>query len=179
MTDSKIANSAGPRPGQKYMILLAVSIVLIALDQYTKMIVHSSFDLGESVRVIKDYFNLTYVRNTGAAFGILGKSHETFRQVFFLTIPPVAVLIILLFMRSLPETEKLEIYALSMICGGALGNYIDRLRFGYVIDFLDFHFQEKYSWPAFNVADSAIVVGVCILSLLMLRKPQEAKSPAT
>jgi signal peptidase II len=143
------------------------------------MIVHSSFDLGESVRVIKDYFNLTYVRNTGAAFGILGKSHETFRQVFFLTIPPVAVLIILLFMRSLPETEKLEIYALSMICGGALGNYIDRLRFGYVIDFLDFHFQEKYSWPAFNVADSAIVVGVCILSLLMLRKPQEAKSPAT
>lgn len=152
------------------MILLAVTFAITALDQWTKMIVHSGFDLGESIPVINGFFNFTYVRNTGAAFGILGTAQETFRQIFFLSVPPIAVLIIVIFLYGLPETEKLEIYALSTISGGAIGNYIDRLRFGYVIDFLDFHIQNKYSWPAFNIADSAIVVGVGVLTLLMFRK---------
>lgn len=159
------------RDSQKYMILIAMTFAIAALDQFTKMIVHSSFDLGESVKIIDGFFNLTYVRNTGAAFGILGNTNEVFRKIFFLSIPPIAVFIIVLFLHNLPSSEKLEIYALSIISGGAIGNYIDRLRFGYVIDFLDFHIQEKYSWPAFNVADSAIVIGVIILSLLMFRKP--------
>ena len=162
-------------PGRKYMILIALTFLITAIDQYTKMIVHSTFDLGESIRIIEGFFNFTYVRNTGAAFGVLGKSHETFRQAFFLAVPPVAIIIITYFIYTLPETEKLEIYALSMISGGALGNYIDRLRFGYVIDFLDFHIQEKYSWPVFNLADSTIVVGVGILILLTFRKKPESE----
>lgn len=158
--------------GKKYMILIAVTIAVAAIDQYTKMIVHSTFDLGESIRIINNFFNFTYVRNTGAAFGILGTSHETFRQVFFLSIPPIAVGIIVFFLYNLPESEKLEIYALSIISGGAIGNYIDRIRFGYVIDFLDFHIANTYSWPAFNIADSAIVIGVGILTYLMIvRRP--------
>jgi signal peptidase II len=162
--------------GKKYMILIAVTFAITAIDQFFKMKVHSSFDLGESVTVIQGFFDLTYVRNTGAAFGFLGDAHHTFRQVFFLSIPPIAVFIIILFLYNLPETEKLEIYALSIISGGAIGNYIDRLRFGYVIDFLDFHYQNKYHYPAFNVADSAIVSGVIILTLLMFRKkPEETK----
>ncbi|OFZ14023.1 MAG: signal peptidase II [Bdellovibrionales bacterium RBG_16_40_8] len=156
--------------GRKYMILIAVTMAVVALDQYTKMIIHTTFDLNESVRVISGFFNFTYVRNTGAAFGIFGNAHETFRQVFFLSIPPIAIFIIVTFLYGLPETEKIEIYALSIISGGAMGNYIDRLRFGYVIDFLDFHIQHKYTWPAFNVADSAIVIGVAVLTLLMFRK---------
>ena len=152
------------------MILIAVTMAVVALDQYTKMIIHTTFDLNESVRVISGFFNFTYVRNTGAAFGIFGNAHETFRQVFFLSIPPIAIFIIVTFLYGLPETEKIEIYALSIISGGAMGNYIDRLRFGYVIDFLDFHIQHKYTWPAFNVADSAIVIGVAVLTLLMFRK---------
>ncbi|MEQ1664794.1 MAG: signal peptidase II [Bdellovibrionales bacterium] len=167
----KIAQQKSPLIiGRKYMILIAVSFIIIAIDQYTKMLVHTSFDLGESVRVFMNFFNITYVRNTGAAFGIFSESHQLFRQIFFLSIPPLAVLIIIYFLYNLPETEKLEIYSLSAISGGALGNYIDRLRFGYVIDFLDFHLYNKYTWPAFNVADSAIVIGVCILTLLMFRK---------
>ena len=160
--------------GRKYMILLAVTLVVVAFDQYTKMLVHSTYDLGESFVVIKNFFNITYVRNTGAAFGILGQAHITFRQLFFLSIPPIAIVIILFFLRSVPETEKLEIYALSLISGGAIGNYVDRLRFGYVIDFLDFHLGDRYTWPAFNVADSAIVVGVSTLTLLIFlsKKPQ-------
>ena len=152
------------------MILIAVTMAVVALDQYTKMIIHTTFDLNESVRVISGFFNFTYVRNTGAAFGIFGNAHETFRQVFFLSIPPIAIFIIVTFLYGLPETEKIEIYALSIISGGAMGNYIDRLRFGYVIDFLDFHIQHKYTWPAFNVADSEIVIGVAVLTLLMFRK---------
>lgn len=157
------------RLGYKYMVLIVLTFVITAIDQYTKMIVHASFDLGESVRVIDGFFNFTYVRNTGAAFGIFGQSHELFRQIFFLSVPPIAVSIIVFFLYNLPSTEKLEIYALSIISGGAVGNYIDRIRFGYVIDFLDFHINNAYSWPAFNVADSAIVIGVAILTYLMFR----------
>ncbi|MCB0351652.1 MAG: signal peptidase II [Bdellovibrionales bacterium] len=159
--------------GYKYMVLIVMTLAITAFDQYTKMIVHSTFDLGESVNVINDFFNLTYVRNTGAAFGIFGQSHPLFRQIFFLSIPPIAVFIIVIFLYNLPSTEKLEIFALSIISGGAVGNYIDRIRYGYVIDFLDFHINNKYSWPAFNVADSAIVIGVAILALLMFRKKPE------
>jgi signal peptidase II len=165
-------------PGYKYMILAAITFVIVALDQYTKMVVHSSFELGESIRVIQGFFNLTYVRNVGAAFGIFGQSHETFRQIFFLSVPPIAVGIIIYFIYNLPDDERSEIYALSFISGGAVGNYIDRLRFGYVIDFMDFHIQEKYSWPAFNVADMAIVCGVGFLIYKMFRQPKPVTEKA-
>ena len=155
------------------MILIAVTFAVVAIDQFTKMCIHTKFDLGETIKLIDGYFNLTYVRNTGAAFGILGHSQPTFREIFFLSIPPIAVFIILIFIYNLPESEKLEIYALSVISGGAIGNYIDRIRFGYVIDFLDFHLKNIYSWPAFNVADSAIVCGVAILTILMFVKKKK------
>lgn len=164
--------SVAPRRflGSKYMVLIAISFAVIALDQLTKMIVHSTFELDQSIKIIHGFFSLTYVRNTGAAWGILGHARYTFREIFFLSIPPLAVFIIVMFLYGLPETERVEIYALSMISGGALGNYIDRLRFGYVIDFLDFHYRNVYHYPVFNLADSSIVIGVGILTILMLKK---------
>ena len=159
------------------MILIAVTFALVAIDQFTKMAVHSTFELGEQIKMIEGYFSLTYVRNQGAAFGIFNQAQPTFREIFFLSIPPIAVFVILLFLYNLPETETLEIYALSLISGGAIGNYIDRLRFGYVVDFLDFHIKNFYSWPVFNVADSAIVVGVGILSILMFSKKKQDVAP--
>ncbi len=80
------------------MVLIAMTFAVVAVDQLTKMMVHSSFDLGQSIKLIDGFFNLTYVRNTGAAFGILGQAHPTFRQLFFLSIPPIAVFIIVLFL---------------------------------------------------------------------------------
>lgn len=162
------------------MVLIAITFAVVALDQLTKMMIHSRFDLDQSVKLIDGFFSLTYVRNTGAAWGLLGHAHYTFRQLFFLSIPPIAVFIIVLFLYNLPETERLEIYALSLISGGAIGNYIDRLRFGYVIDFLDFHWKDFYHYPVFNLADSAIVTGVGILTLLMLTKKKKnvAADPA-
>lgn len=153
---------------KKYIWLMAITGFLVALDQITKLYVHTHFNLGESVVVIPDFFNLTYVRNFGAAFGFLAETHPTFREIFFLTMPPVALLIILSLLRHVPDSDTLQIVALSSIFGGAIGNYIDRIRFRYVIDFFDFHLKNRYSWPAFNIADVAIVCGVCTLLILIL-----------
>lgn len=161
---------------KKYIWLMAITGFLVALDQITKLYVHTHFNLGESISVIPDFFNLTYVRNFGAAFGFLAESHPTFREIFFLTMPPVALIIILSLLRSVPDKDTIQIVALSSIFGGAIGNYIDRLRFRYVIDFFDFHLKNKYSWPAFNIADVAIVCGVGILLVLMLLENKRNQS---
>lgn len=153
---------------RKYAILGGISALIIAIDQLTKMYIHTHFQLGDSLSVITDYFNITYVRNYGAAFGFLAESHPNFREWFFLLMPPVALAIILVLLKSVKDNDLLQVSALSLIFGGAIGNYVDRLRFRYVIDFLDFHIQGKYSWPAFNIADSAIVCGVGILLAMMV-----------
>jgi len=163
----------------KYLILAAIAGAVITIDQATKMYVHTHFGLHESIEVIQGFFNLTYVRNYGAAFGFLADSHQTFREIFFLSMPPVALLVILAILRSVLETDRWQIVSLSLVFGGAIGNYIDRIRFRYVIDFLDFHIQKKYTWPAFNIADSAIVVGVSILLFLELTRTRSASATPT
>lgn len=152
---------------KKYIWLLVISGFLISLDQIIKMYIHTHFALSESVTVIPNFFNLTYVRNFGAAFGFLAESHPQFREIFFLAMPPIALIIILAILRGVRDDDTKQILALSSIFAGAIGNYIDRLRFRYVIDFLDFHLYGRWSWPAFNVADMAIVGGVGVLLLLM------------
>ncbi|MGZ5278379.1 MAG: signal peptidase II [Pseudobdellovibrionaceae bacterium] len=165
---------------KKYVILAGISALLVALDQLTKIYVHTHFQLGDSVPVIPGYFNITYVRNFGAAFGFLAESHPTFREMFFLSMPPFALLIILMILRGVRNNDLPQIFALSAVFGGAIGNYIDRLRFRYVIDFLDFHLQSQYSWPAFNVADSAIVCGVgLLLALMVFEKKQNSETEAS
>jgi signal peptidase II len=92
--------------------------------------------------------------------------------------PPIAMVIIVFMLRSVPNDDRWQVFALSMIFGGAIGNYIDRLRYGYVIDFLDFHWKEVWSYPAFNIADSAIVGGVGLLLVLMTVRDRAAKKAA-
>lgn len=161
---------------KKYVVLVGFASLLVALDQLIKVYVHTNFQLGESVSVIQGFFNITYVRNFGAAFGFLGGSHPTFREIFFLVTPPIALIIILTILRNVANNDNWQIIALSSVFGGAVGNYIDRLRFRYVIDFLDFHLKEKYTWPAFNVADMAIVCGVGILLTLMFLEGRARKA---
>lgn len=165
---------------RKYIILIAFSALIVALDQLIKMYIHLHYQVGESVPVIPGFFNLTYVRNPGAAFGFLAQSHPEFRENFFLVMPPVALVIIMIIMRNVPDHDYLQIFSLSSVFGGAIGNYIDRIQFRYVIDYLDFHWKELYTWPAFNVADSAIVAGVTILVVLMFfeGKTHRGKDPA-
>jgi signal peptidase II len=166
---------------KKYLYLTVIAGLLVALDQLIKMYIHTQFHLGESTVIIANFFNLTYVRNFGAAFGFLAESHPAFREAFFLAMPPVALGIILAILRGVKDDDTKQIVALSCIFGGAIGNYIDRLRFRYVIDFLDFHLNNQYSWPAFNIADSAIVGGVGLLLFMMFmesraKKQDEAKA---
>ena len=164
-------------------MLAVVTLVILVFDQWSKNLILAQFQHGESVDVIKNYFNITYVRNPGAAFGIFRDIQDNLRELFFLLMPPVAMVIIFLMLRSTPAHETLRKFALCSIFGGALGNYIDRIRFGYVVDFLDFHYANVYSWPAFNVADISIVMGVSFLILLelqLMRKEWlEKKSTAT
>ncbi|NDD91695.1 signal peptidase II [bacterium] len=147
----------------KHWILTLVPLSILAADQWTKMIIIDKFALGESIPVISSFFNLTYVRNTGAAFGFLAAAHPSFRIPFFLAIPVIALVVIGLLFKKLPERDIKTAMALSLVMGGAVGNLIDRVRFGYVVDFLDFHWKFQAHFPAFNVADSAICVGVALL----------------
>lgn len=155
---------------KKYLLLAALAGAIVTLDQATKMYIHTQFYLGETVSVINDLFNVTYVRNTGAAFGIFRDAGETFRNIFFLSMPPLAIIVILSILWGVKENDRLQIFALSNVFGGAIGNYVDRLRFGYVIDFLDVHYQHKFTWPAFNIADACIVGGVGLLMIIMTRQ---------
>lgn len=158
-------------------VLLGFGGFLIALDQLVKMYIHTHYNLGDSTPVIPGFFNITYVRNYGAAFGFLGQSHPTFREYFFLIMPPAAMGLILYMLKNVDDTDWWQIFGLTSVFGGAAGNYIDRLRFRYVIDYLDFHFG-SYTYPAFNVADSAIVGGVMILIYLMIREHRQLRQQA-
>jgi signal peptidase II len=160
----------------KFVYLFTITGVLIALDQFTKILVQTHFQVGDTLAIIPNFFNITYVQNPGAAFGFLAKTPAIFRETFFLLIPPFAMVVILFFLKSVQISDRIQILALSLVFGGALGNYIDRLRLKYVIDFIEFHYQHIYSYPAFNVADSAIVCGIVILFILSLRK--ESGQPA-
>lgn len=153
------------RSTRKLILLVGIAAVLVLFDQATKWVVHHRFRLGESIPLISGFFNLTYIRNPGAAFGMLAHADPAFRIPFFILVPVVALVAIVYIFRRIPDADWQRSSALALVVGGAVGNLIDRLRFGFVIDFLDFHWQYRYHFPAFNVADSAICVGVGILML--------------
>lgn len=157
----------------KLILLAVMSLVIIFVDQLTKELILKNFEYGESSGVISGFFNITYVRNYGAAFGMLSKVESSLRDSFFLLMPPCAMGVILFMLKMAGDHEKIRKVALCAVFAGALGNYIDRLRFGYVVDFLDFHYK-SWSWPAFNVADMSIVCGVTTLILLELFSPAPA-----
>ena len=148
---------------RKYLLLATIAGLVVTLDQVTKIYIHTQFYLGESYTIIPNFFDFTYVRNKGGAFGILSEANHIGRSLIFLFFPPVAMGLIIFMLRGLPQKDSIQTFALSIIFGGALGNYIDRLRLGYVVDFLDFHWNRAYTFPAFNAADSSIVIGVSIL----------------
>lgn len=147
----------------KYRIVTILSTTVIIFDLISKFYIHTNFELTESINVIPNYFNLTYIRNPGAAFGFLAQSSEFFRKIFFSIIPLIACGLIIHMLRACSEKQISNIVGLSLIMGGALGNYINRMTLGYVVDFLDFHYKLIHHWPAFNIADISIVTGIAIL----------------
>lgn len=162
----------------RYKLFSIVSIFVVIFDQASKLHIDYHFDLYESYRIIPGFFSLTYIRNKGAAFGILADS--SLRIPFFIAVSALAILGILWFLRQRDDTQRVGNLALALIFSGAVGNLIDRVRLGEVIDFIDVYWRQ-YHWPAFNVADSAIFVGVALLLIEMWleRDTSESDTPAT
>lgn len=134
---------------------------IVVLDQLTKLIVHRTMALHQSIPIIDGLFNFTYVRNTGAAFGIFAGSAEIFRRPFLILVSILASVFIVSLLRRLANEHRGLITALTFVLGGAIGNLIDRVFYGEVIDFLDVYWR-NYHWPAFNIADSFITIGVAM-----------------
>lgn len=153
------------------LVLGWVSCIVFA-DQLTKFIVDRTMPLHHSIAVIDGFFNLAYIRNTGAAFGIFAGSAAVFRLPFLILFSMLAIGFIVMMLRRLPENETGLITALAFILGGAIGNLIDRVAYGEVIDFLDFYWA-GYHWPAFNLADSFITVGVLITVYYLIKAKGE------
>jgi signal peptidase II len=157
---------------RKNILFLAIAVLVVLLDQVTKAWIVSALRLHESFTVIGGFFNITHVRNPGAAFGFLAASPPMFRYTFFVIVTAAAILLILNYLRVGRGRSLSMVSALALILAGAVGNLIDRVRFGEVIDFLDIYVA-RFHWPAFNVADSAITVGAAILITVLLRKRGE------
>jgi len=146
---------------------LALSSVIIALDQLTKYWIAQAFSFGETL-FVAPFFNLVLAYNTGAAFSLFDTA-SGWQRVFFIAIAVIASVVIVHLLRKHPGKTLFNL-ALSLILGGALGNLWDRVQLGHVVDFLQFHYAGYY-FPAFNVADSAITVGAGLLILDSFRKP--------
>lgn len=136
-----------------------ISAIVVALDLYTKHLIENAFQLGDS-KFVTSFFNLVRFHNEGAAFSFLSNAGG-WQRWFFTTVAVIAVVVISYLIRKHAQ-QKLFCLGLALVLGGALGNLYDRLTLGYVVDFLYFHINDLY-WPAFNVADSAVCVGVAIL----------------
>jgi signal peptidase II len=148
---------------KKITFLVIVAGSVLALDLFTKMLILTHVPLGAAIPVVPGLFDLTHVHNPGGAFGFLAAMGPQARGVVFILVSLVAVAVILWFYMQTPVQQRWLAFGFALICGGAIGNLVDRLRFGVVIDFIDIYIGTLH-WPAFNIADSAITVGVTIFA---------------
>jgi signal peptidase II len=156
----------------KRVSYLAISLAVIVADALTKWLVASRVELHDAITVIPNIFEIVHVRNTGAAFGI-GANTDSRVVPLLLNGGAIAVFcIVVVYALRTAVTDRLLQTGLHLILGGAIGNLVDRFRFGYVVDFLDFYVRDHH-WPAFNVADSAICIGIALLFLDMRKQPHE------
>ena len=163
-----------PVPGRSPYLWIVGAIV--ASDQVTKALVDDFMTLHESRTIVEGLVRLTYVQNRGAAFGILSDAGLPYQSLMFSVVSLLALLAIGLYAWRMPVQSRLPQTALALVMGGAVGNLLDRARLGYVIDYVDMYWGPHH-WPAFNVADSAITVGVALLVIDILRNPEMDESP--
>ena len=151
----------------KYKGYYLLFLVLVLLDQFTKQIFISSFDVGQSI-IINPYLSWTYLQNTGAAFSILADCGEV-QKAFLLSVSVLVSVVVILWIHKSSEYQRQKLFGQFLLLSGAVGNLIDRAQYGYVVDFIDMHVNGFY-WPVFNLADSFIFIGV-ILLLFQRKQP--------
>jgi signal peptidase II len=160
---------------RRYLFLAAVAGTVLILDQITKSIVQERMRIHESVPIVERFFSLTYIRNPGAAFGLFADHGNGLRMAFFVTISVVAIVFLWTLFVKTPKEAFVGRLSMAMVMGGAMGNLVDRIRFGEVVDFLDFYVG-SYHWPAFNVADSSISIGVALMVWYFIQADRRART---
>ena len=153
------------------LLWLGVALLVVIIDQFTKVLVTGFYQLGDSSH-ISSFFNLVRAHNSGAAFSFLAGASGW--QRWFFSVLGLAAAVVIVWLLKSHAGQKLFAFALALILGGAIGNVIDRVLYGYVVDFLDFHWR-NWHFPAFNVADSAITVGAACLILDELLRVRRAR----
>jgi len=153
----------------KYKKLAVISGLVVIFDQITKILILINLPLYHSVTIIPGLFNITHIHNPGGAFGFMAHQDSSLRNFLFIILSSFAVCVIFYFYKNTNRTHPFLASGFALILGGAIGNLIDRIRFGKVVDFLDFYIR-NYHWPAFNIADSAITVGVTVFIFHLLFK---------
>lgn len=169
MCFSFIATNGSNLKYGKYTKLAVISGLVIIFDQVTKILILKTLPLYHTITIVPGFFNITHIHNPGGAFGFMAHQDSSFRHLLFVLLSLFAICFIIYFYKNTIRTQPLLASGFSLIFGGAIGNLIDRIRFGKVVDFLDFYIR-NYHWPAFNVADSAITVGVTVFIFHLLFK---------
>jgi len=145
---------------KKNIAIFSTALLVVLLDQLTKFLIKQNFQLSQSIPLIKNILHFTYITNTGSAFGLF----KGFNLIFIL-FSIIVIAVIFYYLKKIKENEKLLQFAVGLILGGTIGNLIDRIFYGFVIDFIDFRI-----WPVFNIADSAVTISVVFLIILLWRK---------
>ncbi len=180
---------------KRALFLAAVALPVIIADQITKFLVVKNLTVGKpeafdrfwsqahpfahGTHEVASWWSFQYVENPGAAWGLLAGLPEGLRAPFFLLVSLGAMAMILYYVFRSPEDMRLRQWALALVFGGAIGNFVDRIRLGYVIDFVDWHLHDVYHWPTFNVADAGISIGVVLLLIESFVYPEAKKARAS
>ena len=160
----------------KYLFLFVISSSLIVVDQYTKFMITLHIPLSYSVNVVEGFFNLTHVRNSGVAFGIFSEQNSQLKPYLLIFVSIIAIIAILVIFHQTGKEKRLVQGGLVLVFSGAIGNLIDRVLHKEVIDFIDIFFNNRH-WPAFNVADACITIGVMLLAADLLLSSKGFNSP--
>ena len=158
-----------------------VTLLILVIDYATKLAVRVKLSPYEPIEIIPGYLRLSYWENSGVAFGLFDNFASVWKPYVLAAMAIIAVIIIVLYSVHMPADRKLLQTALAIMTGGILGNFVDRIVRGYVIDFIDFHIRDIYAWPTFNAADSAITVGIALLLIDTVRNPgteEKAEQPS-
>ena len=160
----------------KYLFLFVISSALIVIDQYTKFMVTLHIPLSYSINIVEGFFNLTHVRNSGVAFGIFSEQNSELKPYLLIFVSIIAIIAILVIFHQTEREKRLVQGGLVLVFSGAIGNLIDRVLHKEVIDFIDIFFNNRH-WPAFNVADACITIGVMLLAADLLVSGKSFNSP--
>jgi signal peptidase II len=166
-------SSEGTMKNRYYLVTLAV----LVLDHLTKWMVWSRVDLLQKIEVVPNYLRIIHVHNSGVAFSLFSETQSVWKPYILAGMAIVAVIVIFIYSSRISLERRLLQIALAVTMGGILGNFFDRIAHGFVVDFIELHFKDSFYWPAFNIADSAITIGIALLLIDTVKNPEAENEP--